>query len=215
MNQQLTLHVVDRDFRSRGEMVRGALAAGHAAFGYDDLESLAAQAPHGGIVMLAPALLGCDVQSAIRELDRMGVWLPVIAVIRHPCIEEIVNSMRGGALDVLALPLDGKRFSAVLRSVAMECARYAQTRRKIAEARHRIDGLTPREREVLDRLTEGRSNKDIARAMEISPRTVEVHRAKMMEKLGASHPADAVRLRLELGLPAPDGGTAFSKAAAE
>ena len=69
----------------------------------------------------------------------------------------------------------------------------------MAEARSRIGRLTGREREVLDWLTAGRSNKAIAREMAISPRTVEVHRANMMGKLGARHPADAVRLRLELG----------------
>ncbi|WP_255548125.1 response regulator transcription factor [Erythrobacter ani] len=68
------------------------------------------------------------------------------------------------------------------------------------EARGRIANLSVREREVLDWLTEGSSNKVIARRLEISPRTVEIHRANMMHKLGARHAADAVRLRLEAKL---------------
>jgi len=68
------------------------------------------------------------------------------------------------------------------------------------EARSRIENLSTREREVLDWLAQGSSNKAIARELQISPRTVEIHRANMMSKLGASHAADAVRLRLEAEL---------------
>ena len=68
------------------------------------------------------------------------------------------------------------------------------------EARDRISKLSAREREVLDWLAEGSSNKAIARELEISPRTVEIHRANMMNKLGARHAAEAVRLRLEAKL---------------
>ena len=206
MDHQLTLHVVDRDFRSRGEIVRNAIASGHAAFGYDDTESLAARAPQQGIVLLALALLQSDVKSAVDDLERSGVWLPVIVTAENPGVEEVVGAMRGGALDVLGLPLDLKRFASVLAAVAVEGERYTFARRRLADARRRIGKLTPREREVLDRLTIGRSNKAIAREMEISPRTVEVHRASMMNKLGASHPADVVRLRLELGPPGSGAG---------
>ena len=77
---------------------------------------------------------------------------------------------------------------------------YAAARRRMIEARGRIENLSAREREVLDWLAQGSSNKTIARELDISPRTVEIHRANMMSKLGASHAAEAVRLRIEAGL---------------
>ena len=80
---------------------------------------------------------------------------------------------------------------------AREADAQRQQRARAAEARQRISRLSMREREVLDRLAEGCSNKAIARELEISPRTVEIHRMKMMGKLGARHAAEAVRLRLE------------------
>ncbi|MFZ9396883.1 MAG: response regulator transcription factor, partial [Erythrobacter sp.] len=71
-------------------------------------------------------------------------------------------------------------------------------RRRMIEARQRIANLSAREREVLDWLSAGSSNKSIARELEVSPRTIEIHRANMMLKLGARHAAEAVRLKLEV-----------------
>ena len=77
---------------------------------------------------------------------------------------------------------------------------FGAARRRMIEARDRISTLSTREREVLDWLAEGSSNKAIARELDISPRTVEIHRANMMNKLGVRHAAEAVRLRLEAKL---------------
>ncbi len=205
MDTRLNLHVVDRDIRSRGEMVRGAISFGHQAHGYDDLESLIARMPGGGtdrdVVILADMPRGAGGDHPIRMLDAAGLWLPVIVAGRDMPIPSIVDAMRAGAIDVLGLPLDLVRFGAVLQGAMSDGARHVQARRRLADARSRISRLTRREREVLDWLTAGCSNKIIARELAISPRTVEVHRANMMDKLGAGHPADAVRLRLELGPP--------------
>lgn len=86
--------------------------------------------------------------------------------------------------------------------ILQEAQAYIETRHKMADARNRIAGLSTREREVLDWLTEGRSNKMIAHELSIGPRTVEIHRANMMSKLGAHHPAEAVRLCIVAGLDA-------------
>lgn len=80
---------------------------------------------------------------------------------------------------------------------AKEADAFRAQRARAAEARQRISRLSLREREVLDRLADGCSNKAIARDLDISPRTVEIHRMKMMGKLGARHAAEAVRLRIE------------------
>ncbi len=84
-----------------------------------------------------------------------------------------------------------------------DAGRHSEARRRLVEARQRISALSRREREVLDWLSQGLSNKAIARALEISPRTVEIHRANMMDKLGATHAAEAVRLRLEADYEEP------------
>ena len=86
-------------------------------------------------------------------------------------------------------------------SIAAESLKSPEVlEQEIDQQRSRIDALSVREREVLDWLAMGSSNKAIARELEISPRTVEIHRANMMTKLGANHAAEAVRLKLEANL---------------
>jgi two-component system response regulator FixJ len=93
--------------------------------------------------------------------------------------------------------LDARRFADSLAQVVSEMTHHGLARRRMIKARTRIANLSTREREVLHWLAEGSSNKAIARELDISPRTFEIHRANMMAKLGAKHAAEAVRLRLE------------------
>ena len=135
-----------------------------------------------------------------QRLERMGICLPLVALGESSHPADIVAAIKAGALDYLTLPLRQTDLQRVLMSLEPEAAEYAEARRRVIEARNRIENLTGREREVLDWLSEGSSNKAIARRLEISPCTVEIHRANMMAKLGANHPADAVRLKLEAKL---------------
>jgi FixJ family two-component response regulator len=112
-------------------------------------------------------------------------------------VEAAVAAIKAGALDYVALPLAPERLKALVSDAASEIESRSDARRRMVAARNRMSTLSPREREVLDQLAAGNSNKVIAQALAISPRTVEIHRASMMRKLGARHAAEAVRLRLE------------------
>ncbi len=136
----------------------------------------------------------------LERLSRLGIWLPLIAFDAQPRPGRIVDAIKAGALDYLSLPLDPERFARCLARIEKEAELFGQARRRMIEARDRISSLSTREREVLDWLAEGSSNKVIARELDISPRTVEIHRANMMSKLGARHAAEAVRLKLEAKL---------------
>ena len=114
-------------------------------------------------------------------------------------LSQVVEAIQAGALDFLQLPLTEDELRRMIAHVHSDAGRHAEARRRLIDARRRIGTLSRREREVLDWLSEGCSNKAIARELEISPRTVEIHRANMMDKLGANHAAEAVRLRLEAG----------------
>ncbi len=153
--------------------------------------------PSQGIVVACDDASDGGITNTIAILTRSEVSLPVIAIAGQPCVARTVQAMKSGALDYLATPLDPAMFSRSLDAIAVEARHFAEARQRMFEARDRISSLSRREREVLDLLASGHTNKAIARDLGISPRTVEIHRANMMAKLDAGHAADAVRLSLE------------------
>lgn len=203
MGQKLVMHIVGGDSRLRAEQARLAFCLGHHAEIYSDLPELIERSPEKGLIVLCEELLDIGIGMLLEKLGAAGIWLPVIAASHAPDVDQVVHAIRAGALDYLRLPLDEKEFSRLVSHVLADSGRHAEARRRLVEARQRIDALSRREREVLDWLSDGCSNKAIARELDISPRTVEIHRANMMQKLGASHAAEAVRLRLEAGLTNP------------
>lgn len=201
MEQRLKLHITGGDSRFRAEQSRLAFEMGHHAEVYSDLVELIDTAPREGVIIACQNVLVGGVDRLLERLGEAGIWLPVIAASTDPEVDEVVQAIRAGALDYLRLPLTREEFARMAAHVMADGGRHAEARRRLIEARQRIGMLSRREREVLDWLSEGCSNKAIARALDISPRTVEIHRANMMDKLGATHAADAVRLRMEAGIP--------------
>ncbi|MEO5706509.1 MAG: LuxR C-terminal-related transcriptional regulator [Alteraurantiacibacter sp.] len=197
MEQRLKLHITGGDSRLRAEHSRLAFELGHHAEVYSDLAELIDSHPRDGVIIACQNVLVGGVDRLLDRLGEAGIWLSVIAASNDPDVDDVVQAIRAGALDYLRLPLTREEFARMAAHVASDGGRHGEARRRLIEARQRLGMLSRREREVLDWLSEGCSNKAIARALEISPRTVEIHRANMMDKLGATHAADAVRLRLE------------------
>ncbi len=200
MEQRIIIHIVDADPRNRAAFARTIFELGHHAEVYEGPAELTDHLPSRWIVIADDDPSDGGVVELMDAISRQGAWLPVIAMARDPEMNRVVAAMRAGAFDYLAQPLKPEDLAIVLRRVAGEAEMQARHRRRAMEARMRIAMLSNREREVLDRLSEGCSNKVIARDLHISPRTVEIHRGNMMEKLGARHAAEAVRLCLEAGL---------------
>lgn len=200
MEQQLILHIVGGTSRSRAEQARFAFARGFHAEVYADLDEVWRRPLVTGLILAGGEALGEGVASLIDRLGARGTWLPVVATGEEPQVPDIVEAIREGALDFLSLPIRHYELDRLLTKLETVGASHVAAQRGVAEARQRIFALSRREREVLDWLCEGCSNKHIARALDISPRTVEIHRANMMEKLGAKHSAEAVRLQCIAGL---------------
>jgi two-component system response regulator FixJ len=194
MTERTILHILDTDSARRARLARLTFTAGYHAEIYGGLDELLHHAPSGGIVLAHDDPGSDTVAQVLGGLADRGSWLPVVALSEAP---ETTGVVKAGALDYLALPLDVGPLREAIDRVTLEAAGHRQQRARAADARQRISRLSIREREVLDRLAAGCSNKAIARELEISPRTVEIHRMKMMGKLGARHAAEAVRLRIE------------------
>lgn len=192
-----TLHYLDDDTRVRAELAHAAYKLGYHTELYGSIEEVADHPPGEGLLLVRDRPQAVELGSIIRQLADLGIWLPVIAVDSLPTTMRIVSAIKAGALDYIALPLDGPRFAATMARIKDDAERQVNERKRMLEARDRIAALSNREREVLEWLAEGSSNKAIARELAISPRTVEIHRANMMHKLGARHAAEAVRLKME------------------
>jgi FixJ family two-component response regulator len=196
MEQHITFHIVGGSSRSRAEQARFIYSRGFHAELYAELGELIHRAPAGGLIVACGELLERGVDELVDRLGSAGIWLSIVAASDEPQVPQIVRAVKQGAFDYLALPVQQEAFDRLLARIAAgEAERDLRARRAIVEARTSIAMLSRRERQVLDWLCEGSSNKHIARALDISPRTVEIHRANMMEKLGVQHAAEAVRLQ--------------------
>lgn len=140
-----------------------------------------------------PDMSGLELQ---EEVTRRHIDLPVIIITGHGDVPLAVQAMKAGAIDFLEKPFSEDMILASVRR-AMEVGSRARGRAaETRAAKDLLSALTPRERGVLDKLVQGRSNKLVAHELGISPRTVEIHRAHIMNKMDASSLSDLVRLVL-------------------
>jgi two-component system, LuxR family, response regulator FixJ len=133
----------------------------------------------------------------LQALSTRGPLPAVIVITGHGEVPLAVQAMKLGAHDFIEKPFDPHALLTSIRNALATCARPAATSPDILR---RLELLTPREREVLEQLVIGRSNKMIARELTISPRTVEIHRARVMEKIGAESLSQLVRIALMAGI---------------
>jgi two-component system, LuxR family, response regulator FixJ len=145
-----------------------------------------------------PGMSGIELQ---QQLNHRGAVIPVIFITGHGDIPMAVEAMQQGAFDFLQKPFrDQDLIDRIQRALEKDrLSRGELTQRN--RIRERRESLTPREREVLDLITSGKPNKIMAADLGLSQRTVEIHRARVMEKMGASSVAQLVRMALDLQEP--------------
>ncbi len=165
---------------------------------FADAESfLAARRPDWyGCLLVDIRMPGMDGLTLQKRLRESGSWLPVIVMTGHGDVESARQAFRSEAVDFLEKPIDHSRLlSAIDDAFARQHLRQDDAERDTAVA-NLLQTLTPREREVMAQVVAGRHNREIARQLAISPRTVEVHKARLLAKLQVGSIADLVRLSL-------------------
>ena len=194
-NEGKLVHLVDDDEavrRSVGFMLK---TSGLRVISYDsgrDLLRSGALAP--GSILLdirMPEMDGLEVQQALQE---RGVRLPVIIMTGHGDVGLAVKAMKAGAIDFIEKPLEKATVLASLDEAFRRLGQKEVTGDRRKDAEVRLKCLTPRERDVLNGLADGLPNKTIAYDFGISPRTVEIHRANLMMKLGVRSLSEALRI---------------------
>jgi two-component system response regulator FixJ len=194
--------VVDDDADVRDSLCALLESAGVAAEAYDSARAfLDAYQPERSGCLIAdirmPDMDGLELQ---EELNRRSGALPVIVVTGHADVPLAVRAMKAGAVDLIEKPYDDALLLASVRR-ALAKAHSARGLAAAAEAaKARIANLSARERQVLDLLVAGQPNKIIAYELDISPRTVEIHRAHVMEKMEAKSLSDLVRAAIAAGI---------------
>lgn len=132
-----------------------------------------------------------------QALVRRNVPLPVILVTAHGDVATVRAALKAGAVDFLEKPVDNQRLLEVIRQAIAVDASRRKTVEVQKERSQRLSRLTARERQVMGLLVDGKPNREIAAILGISPRTVEVYKARMMEKLNVRSLADLIRLSLD------------------
>jgi two-component system response regulator FixJ len=192
-----TIHVVDDDDAMRESLVALLEDAGYDARAYASAEQLLARRRlEPGCVVSDIRMPGMDGLTLLRTLRAEGRELPLILITGHGDVPLAVAAMKAGAVDFLEKPFDAEALHAALATGLRQQAHPASRKIDSAAARRSLEMLTPREREVLERLVEGESNKEAAARLGVSHRTVEFHRAHIIEKTGAKGLPDLVRLWL-------------------
>jgi FixJ family two-component response regulator len=143
-----------------------------------------------------PEMSGLEVQ---QQLNRTGAMLPVILISGHGDIPMAVQAMKDGAFDFLQKPFRDQELIDRINSALKLDAENRQNVDRMADLKSRSESLTPREREVMALVVDGKANKVIAIDLGLSERTVEIHRANVMEKMGARSVAHLVKMHLMLG----------------
>ena len=137
-----------------------------------------------------PGMSGLELQQHIAQDNQC---LPVIIVTGHGDVKMAVNAMKQGAFDFIEKPYNDQVMLDLLQTALKECERRRSAKMEHQEVQNLYDNLTAREREVMDMIVAGNTNKQIAYGLDISEKTVEAHRAKVMDKLEARSLADLIR----------------------
>jgi FixJ family two-component response regulator len=200
------IHVIDHDSRRRAAIARDLLGRGFHAEIYENLSEFRARIPATGYVLAHDDDAHCP---PARLRESLGdVPLPIAFYAAEPAPERIVHAMHLGAWNYLKWPFNPRLLDSALDTLGAVGERLLGEYSRRSQAKGKVGQLTARERDVLELIVQGNSNKTIAIALDISPRTVEIHRSNMMRKLQASTTSDAVRIALYAGIDeqfAPEG----------
>ena len=197
-----TVYVVDDDDAVRDSLSLLLETAGHRVRSFESarrlLDTVTPEAR--GCILADVRMPGIDGLELQERLCERKIGLPVVIMTGHGDVPIAVRAMKAGAVDFVEKPFAEKAILETVRLALARAERMGASGSADPAARGRLAQLTPREREVLEAIVAGHPNKVIGHLLQISPRTVEIHRARVMEKTGARSLSHLVRMALEAGI---------------
>ncbi|HEX7219774.1 MAG TPA: response regulator [Burkholderiales bacterium] len=195
MNQVPTAYVVDDEesIRSLWEWLLASNGIAVRTFGSAAAFIQSYRSGDAGCLVLdvrLPGMSGPELQDYLR---REGIGIPIVFMSAHGDVRTAVNAMKGGAVDFIQKPFDYREALAIVRRAFERDVQERSRKARRAQLAERLAALTERERGVLQRIVEGKANKVIAAELDISVKTVEAHRAKVMEKMAVDSVAELVQ----------------------
>jgi two-component system response regulator FixJ len=207
MDVAQTVHIVDDDEGVRLSIEFLLKSEGLAPVTYASAQDLLnAVLPPAGCVLTDFRMPGMDGLELQTRLADQGVRLPIIVMTGFADVPAAVRAMKAGAIDFLEKPFDEDKLLQAVRRALLENRQALGANRAAERASQLIATLTPRESEVLQLMVEGHSNKEMARVLGTSPRTIDVHRARVLQKLSVETLPDLVRLAMAARPPAQGSG---------
>ncbi|MDB5724301.1 MAG: DNA-binding response regulator [Novosphingobium sp.] len=195
-----TVYLIDSETKRRAAICHALDRTGIYVEPFESVAELKAMWPPSGAVLVedAPGAIAALVQF-MAGTDHV---LPLIGFAEKPGAQRVARAILDGALGYLEWPSAPAEIAQAVTDAGTNADQLGSFRLRQARARSRIQALTRREQQVLDAITEGLSNREIGERLEISPRTVEIHRANMLTKVGANHTSEAIRIAIEATLVA-------------
>ena len=195
MNQVPTAYVVDDEesIRSLWEWLLASHGVAVRTFASAAAFIQSYRSGDAGCLVLdvrLPGMSGPELQDYLR---REGIGIPIVFMSAHGDVRTAVNAMKGGAVDFIQKPFDYREALAIVRRAFERDVQERERQARRAQLAERLAALTERERGVLQRIVEGKANKVIAAELDISVKTVEAHRAKVMEKMAVDSVAELVQ----------------------
>ena len=203
MPNEQVVHVVDDDLAVRQSLSFLLASDGLPVRLHESASAFLEVVKDGatGCIVTDVRMPGIDGIAFLRHLKTRGLSLPVIVMTGHADVPMAVEAMKEGAVDFIEKPFDDDMFLAAVRSALRLQEQHAQRDAQVSEVQARLQGLSERERQVLEGLVAGKANKVIAYDLGISPRTVEIYRANVMTKMQAGSLSELVRMALVGVLP--------------
>lgn len=194
------IHILDKDFKRRAQIAFGLSSSNYLTQIYENLEEILTFPPIDGLLLVDDSFAGQEMSDVTNVIASSVARVPVVMFGEEPSTGDVVQAILAGAVDYLEWPFDASRVEQALAKVDRDPSLQARVVERRRSAMTRLQALSERERDVLRHLIQGYSSKDIGKSLEISPRTVEVHRASVLAKLKARSTSDAIRIGIYGGL---------------